>query len=45
MIKGENGSPFNLLSIMLLGLTLLVCACYGTLFFVPSVRMSCKKAS
>ncbi len=37
MIKGENGSPFNLLSIVLLGLTLLVCACYGTLFFVPSL--------
>ena len=37
MTKGGSGSAFNILSVMLLGLTALACLCYATLFFVPAL--------
>ena len=37
MTKGGSGSAFNILSVVLLGLTALACLCYTTLFFVPTL--------
>jgi hypothetical protein len=37
MTKGRSGSAFNILSVVLLGLTALACLCYTTVFFVPTL--------
>ena len=37
MTKGRSGSAFNILAVMLLGLTALACLCYTTVFFVPAL--------
>ena len=37
MNKGGPGTTLNILSVVMLGLTVLVCLCYTTLFFVPSL--------
>jgi hypothetical protein len=37
MTRSRSKSPFDLLSVALLGLTALACLCYTTVFFVPSL--------
>jgi hypothetical protein len=37
MNKGRNGPVFNILAVIMLGLTALMCLCYTTLFFVPGL--------
>ena len=37
MNRGGTGAAFNILSVVMLGLTALACVCYTTLFFVPGL--------
>ena len=37
MNKGGPGTVLNVLSVVMLGLTALMCLCYTTLFFVPGL--------
>lgn len=37
MNRGGNGAVFNVLSVVMLGLTALACLCYSAVFFVPAL--------
>ena len=37
MSQGRNGPVFNILAVVMLGLTALMCLCYTTVFFVPGL--------
>jgi hypothetical protein len=37
MNKGENRPVFNILAVVMLGLTVLMCLCYTSVFFVPGL--------